>query len=208
MLLLGSERRTCHLRTKSTRFFLPPFKFSWFSSSFFQVGALLDKCDPFRAAKTMVAMKGVASPSLAERGREEKQFFDAFGLTAEFLAQYFASDSVQVDAVVRVASFCFHEKFGVPAKKGLIVGRDLVDWLADIGGVDDRAKAIKLSEDFVTHRLLTSQISGDKKKCVFVDGDAFFRIDRNLLDQLQSLLENVEEKNDVSCNVSFLLFVC
>ena len=148
---------------------------------------------------TKTCLSRTSSPSIIERAREEKEFFAKHGLSERFLTEYFDVGS-DVDGVVRVAALVSNSKFGVPSKKGLVVGRDLVDWLVELCPLVDRPRAVTLAGDMAHYKLLVAapsdNVRSSKRRtasAAFADGDSFYRFDLDLLAQLQSLLQVEEE---------------
>jgi hypothetical protein len=160
----------------------------------------LSLCDPFRASVAKTVLSRTSSPSIVERAREEKDFFARHGLSERFVREYFDVGS-DVEGAVRVAALVSNSKFGVPSKKGLVVGRDLVDWLVDICPLVDRPKAVRFASDLAQYKLLLPAAVPDSKALKrrttgtlhFSDGDTFYRFDLDLLAQLQTLLDVAEE---------------
>ena len=162
--------------------------------------ALMRLSDPFKPSLSRSVLSRSGSASVISRQREEKEFFAENALSAEFLADYFASAAEKtesamtpIDSVLRVAVLASNQRFGVPQKGGIVVGRDLVDWLLETLALDnDRTKAFQMASDMLRNELV-SPSQKEKRVQPFVDGDKFYVFHLDRIKQMESLFGAREE---------------
>ena len=162
--------------------------------------ALIRMSDPFKASLSRSVLSRSGSASMVNRQREEKEFFAEHAIPKEFFDTYFAGPvPAPIEQTVRVAIVASNIHFGVPQKKTVLVGRDLVDWLLDTYTFDgDRAKATRIAEDMIRHELL-GPTQKEKRLQPFVDGDKFYSFIASKIRQVESLFQQqAEDENDVA----------
>ena len=158
---------------------------------------LVRLAEPFKPSVSKAVLSKTTSTVVIEHERNAKKFFAENGLSERFVTQYFELNAATrgVEWAVRVANFVSNPEFGVPQKKGVFVGRDLVDWLVEFAPMTDRERAAEFCRDMMAHKLVVSDnkrlrgsFRGNAAMGVFVDGDAFYHFDAELLAQLTELL--------------------
>jgi hypothetical protein len=161
--------------------------------------ALVRASDPFKASISRSVLSRSGSTGMVTFAKNEKEFLATNGLSEEFLADYFAADSpTGIEVVLKVAMLTSDPKFGVPQKKDVVVGRDLVDWLEEVLKLGDRTKGVKMGQDLLTHELLVPR-DREKKVSPFVDGDKFYVFARDRIGQVKVLVEAKDDDTNERC---------
>ena len=102
--------------------------------------------------------------------REEQEFFNEHMVSPRFLEN--VKESSSFDNAKRLARLVLHEKFGVPHRKNIFVGRDIMDWILENIKLNSREEALSMCDDMLYYEFLKEKDRPEKRP--FQDDDIFY----------------------------------